>query len=104
MVFESPEVADKVVSSKHTIDRREVEAKRAVPKDETQASQAAADASQKTRKIFVGGLAPTVDDQVGVWPAKQWTVPPSTFQDARWWWWAPLAGPVLAVSWHQQQD
>lgn len=64
MVFESPEVADKVVSSKHTIDRREVEAKRAVPKDETQASQTAADASQKTRKIFVGGLAPTVDDQV----------------------------------------
>jgi hypothetical protein len=64
VVFEDPEVADKVVAVKHTIDRREVEAKKAVPKEETPAPQAAADASQKTRKIFVGGLAPSVDEQV----------------------------------------
>jgi hypothetical protein len=64
VVFESPEVADKVVAVKHTIDRREVEAKKAVPKEDTPAPQAAADASQKTRKIFVGGLAPSVDEQV----------------------------------------
>lgn len=66
VVFESPEVVKKVIESKHTIDKRDVECKIAVPKEELAPSAAAADASQKTRKIFVGGLAPTVDDQVGM--------------------------------------
>ncbi|KAF6265637.1 hypothetical protein COO60DRAFT_1292051 [Scenedesmus sp. NREL 46B-D3] len=64
VVFESSEVADKVVASKHTIDRREVEAKKAVPKEDNPTPSQPADASQKTRKIFVGGLAPSVDEQV----------------------------------------
>lgn len=64
VVFESSEVADKVVASKHTIDRREVEAKKAVPKEDNPTPSQPADAAQKTRKIFVGGLAPSVDEQV----------------------------------------
>eukprot|EP00200_Dunaliella_tertiolecta_P016433 CAMPEP_0202420708 /NCGR_PEP_ID=MMETSP1128-20130828/49960_1 /ASSEMBLY_ACC=CAM_ASM_000463 /TAXON_ID=3047 /ORGANISM="Dunaliella tertiolecta, Strain CCMP1320" /LENGTH=236 /DNA_ID=CAMNT_0049028703 /DNA_START=134 /DNA_END=844 /DNA_ORIENTATION=+ len=79
VVFESMDVADKVVSTKHTIDRREVECKKAVPKEEQQgvdsnntsppsstgegsSSAAAAAANTRTRKVFVGGLAPAVDD------------------------------------------
>lgn len=43
----------------------QVEAKKAVPKEETPAAATPSDAgAQKTRKIFVGGLAPTVDDTV----------------------------------------
>lgn len=64
VVFESPEVVKKVIESKHTIDKRDVECKIAVPKEEVPTPAAGADASTKTRKIFVGGLAPTVDDQV----------------------------------------
>lgn len=73
VVFECPDVADKVVASKHTINRREVEAKKAVPKDDTlqgeeaqQSSQLASSsdaASTRSKKIFVGGLAPSVDDK-----------------------------------------
>ncbi|KAG1679529.1 hypothetical protein FOA52_011130 [Chlamydomonas sp. UWO 241] len=75
VVFESPEVADKVVATKHTIDRREVEAKKAVPKDEFgegpgsggQGQGSGASSSEpasRSRKVFVGGLAPSVDDAV----------------------------------------
>lgn len=53
-----------MIESKHTIDKRDVECKIAVPKEEVPTPAAGADASTKTRKIFVGGLAPTVDDQV----------------------------------------
>ncbi|MEW5319172.1 MAG: hypothetical protein WDW38_010339 [Sanguina aurantia] len=65
VVFESTEVADKVVAAKHTIDRREVEAKKAVPKDENEPILPPVTGSVvKTRKIFVGGLAPGVDELV----------------------------------------
>jgi hypothetical protein len=64
VVFESPEVVKKVIESKHTIDKRDVECKIAVPKEEVPTQASGADAGAKTRKIFVGGLAPTVDDQV----------------------------------------
>lgn len=69
VVFESPEVVKKVIESKHTIDKRDVECKIAVPKEEVPTPATGADASAKTRKIFVGGLAPTVDDQVCFWCA-----------------------------------
>ncbi|GLI64379.1 hypothetical protein VaNZ11_007645, partial [Volvox africanus] len=62
VVFESPEVADKVVATKHMIDRREVEAKKAVPKEETPEDKQQGSAPQRTKKIFVGGLAPSVDE------------------------------------------
>lgn len=42
----------------------QVEAKKAVPKEENPTPAQPADAAQKTRKIFVGGLAPSVDEQV----------------------------------------
>lgn len=65
VVFADSAVADKVISQQHTIDRREVEAKRALPKDESPVSkdQQAVANGQRTKKIFVGGLAPTVDDE-----------------------------------------
>jgi hypothetical protein len=53
-----------VISVQHTIDRREVEAKKALPKEESPVSkdQAAVAAGHRTKKIFVGGLAATVDE------------------------------------------
>lgn len=53
-----------VISVQHTIDRREVEAKRALPKEESPVSkdQQAVASGQRTKKIFVGGLAATVDE------------------------------------------
>mmetsp|Transcript_29081 Transcript_29081/g.69480 ORF Transcript_29081/g.69480 Transcript_29081/m.69480 type:complete len:542 (+) Transcript_29081:217-1842(+) len=65
VVFAEPHIADKVVSLQHTIDRREVEAKRAVPRqDMTKAQQNSSSTdSTKVKKIFVGGLAPTVDEK-----------------------------------------
>jgi hypothetical protein len=64
VVFADPVIADKVVLQQHTIDRREVEAKKALPKEESPVSkdQQAAASGQRTKKIFVGGLAPTVDE------------------------------------------
>ena len=57
-------IADKVVAQQHTIDRREVEAKRALPKEESPVSkdQQAVASGQRTKKVFVGGLAATVDE------------------------------------------
>ncbi|CAD7705151.1 unnamed protein product [Ostreobium quekettii] len=64
VVFEDPAVADKVVVQQHTIDRREVEAKKAVPKEEHQAKKSSGEAgSQRSKKVFVGGLAPSVDEK-----------------------------------------
>lgn len=64
--FEDPAVVDKIVAMQHTIDRREVEAKRALPKEESPVSKdmQAAASGQRTKKIFVGGLAGTVDEGV----------------------------------------
>lgn len=63
-MFADPVIVDKVVAQQHTIDRREVEAKRALPKDESPVSkdQQAVASGQRTKKIFVGGLAATVDE------------------------------------------
>ncbi|KAL4457731.1 hypothetical protein ABPG75_012596 [Micractinium tetrahymenae] len=64
VVFADPIIADKVISVQHTIDRREVEAKRALPKEESPVSkdQQAAASGQRTKKIFVGGLPASVDE------------------------------------------
>lgn len=66
VVFSDPQVVDKVVVQQHTIDRREVEAKKALPKEESPVSKdmQAAASGQRTKKIFVGGLAGTVDEEV----------------------------------------
>lgn len=66
VVFTDAAVADRVVSQPHTIDRREVEAKKALPKEESPSGRepggAAAAQAQRTRKIFVGGLGSGVDE------------------------------------------
>eukprot|EP01018_Ginkgo_biloba_P013156 Gb_16979 [translate_table: standard] len=68
VVFADPAVADTVVLEKHTIDGRMVEAKKAVPRDE-QHSMIRSNigglgpaGQSRTKKIFVGGLAPTVTE------------------------------------------
>ncbi|KAL2645026.1 hypothetical protein R1flu_012613 [Riccia fluitans] len=68
VIFVDPAVADRVVTEKHTIDGRTVEAKKAVPRDEQQnvprsSSGGPGPASHtRTKKIFVGGLASTVTE------------------------------------------
>uniref|UniRef100_A0A0C9SAN2 TSA: Wollemia nobilis Ref_Wollemi_Transcript_2383_1977 transcribed RNA sequence n=1 Tax=Wollemia nobilis TaxID=56998 RepID=A0A0C9SAN2_9CONI len=68
VVFADPAVADSVVLQKHTIDGRMVEAKKAVPRDEQHSMTRSnigghGPAGQnRTKKIFVGGLAPTVTE------------------------------------------
>ncbi|EFJ26637.1 hypothetical protein SELMODRAFT_172407, partial [Selaginella moellendorffii] len=52
VVFADPDVADRVVQDKHSINGKLVEAKKAVPRDEHQ-----------NAKIFVGGLAPNVSEE-----------------------------------------
>ncbi len=65
VVFADPLIADKVVAQQHTIDRREVDAKKALAKEESPVSkdQQAVASGQRTKKIFVGGLAATVDEE-----------------------------------------
>lgn len=66
MVFADASVADRVVNQPHTIDRREVEAKKALPKEESPTGRETAGPTaaqgQRTRKIFVGGLGSGVDE------------------------------------------
>ncbi|PKA58213.1 Heterogeneous nuclear ribonucleoprotein 1 [Apostasia shenzhenica] len=68
VVFSDPAVADRVVSEKHLIDGRMVEAKKAVPRDDQQIMNRNNNGVQnfsgpgRTKKIFVGGLASTVTD------------------------------------------
>ncbi|XP_051133843.1 heterogeneous nuclear ribonucleoprotein 1-like isoform X2 [Andrographis paniculata] len=71
VVFADPAAAERVVKEKHMIDGRTVEAKKAVPRDDQQlinrniSSSSSIQGSPgpgRTKKIFVGGLAPTVTE------------------------------------------
>eukprot|EP01018_Ginkgo_biloba_P035410 Gb_12227 [translate_table: standard] len=68
VIFADSSVADRVVQEKHTIDGRMVEAKKAVPRDEQQnisrsnSGFSGTGLPSKTKKVFVGGLAPTVTE------------------------------------------
>ncbi|KAI9108970.1 hypothetical protein K1719_019925 [Acacia pycnantha] len=68
VVFADPAVADRVIKEKHNIDGRMVEAKKAVPRDDQNILNRSSSSIQgspgpgRTRKIFVGGLAPTVTE------------------------------------------
>ncbi|VFQ65468.1 unnamed protein product [Cuscuta campestris] len=57
VTYADPEVADRVLQEVHVIDGREVDVKRTVPREETAFRR-----SSKTKKIFVGGLPPTLCD------------------------------------------
>eukprot|EP00243_Klebsormidium_subtile_P002581 TRINITY_DN1522_c0_g1_i1.p1 TRINITY_DN1522_c0_g1~~TRINITY_DN1522_c0_g1_i1.p1 ORF type:complete len:425 (-),score=48.91 TRINITY_DN1522_c0_g1_i1:711-1985(-) len=65
VVFADPSIADQVVQEKHTIDGRQVEAKKAVPRDEQPGHPRTSGVGQqfRTKKIFVGGLASTVTEE-----------------------------------------
>lgn len=72
VVFADPAVLDRVLQDKHTIDGRTVEAKRALSREEQQTNArsgnqnpdrgSGAGGNIRTKKIFVGGLPPTLTD------------------------------------------
>lgn len=76
VVFADPNVADRVLLEKHVIAGRAVEAKKAVPRSEQQqggsgprvfnkngSPQGLAGGQARTKKIFVGGLPPTLSEE-----------------------------------------
>ncbi|XP_071726493.1 heterogeneous nuclear ribonucleoprotein 1-like [Rutidosis leptorrhynchoides] len=75
VVFSDPSVLDAVLQDKHTIDGRTVEAKRALSREEQQVSKAGnpnaggrtsaggGGGDTRTKKIFVGGLPPTLSEE-----------------------------------------
>ncbi|KAI3755655.1 hypothetical protein L1987_55460 [Smallanthus sonchifolius] len=68
VVFADPAVAERVIKEKHHIDGRMVEAKKAVPREDqstvsrNSGSIQSSPGPNRTRKIFVGGLASTVTE------------------------------------------
>uniref|UniRef100_A0A6N2KCM2 RRM domain-containing protein n=1 Tax=Salix viminalis TaxID=40686 RepID=A0A6N2KCM2_SALVM len=72
VVFADPAVAERVVMEKHLIDGRNVEAKKAVPRDDqntlnkNSSSVNGSPGPARTKKIFVGGLASTVTEKEAV--------------------------------------
>ncbi|GMH28539.1 hypothetical protein Nepgr_030382 [Nepenthes gracilis] len=72
VVFADPLMADRVLQDKHTIDGRTVEVKRALSREEQQNSSRAGNSNSarnlgsggniRTKKIFVGGLPPTLTE------------------------------------------
>ncbi|XP_058101490.1 heterogeneous nuclear ribonucleoprotein 1-like [Magnolia sinica] len=72
VVFSDPSVLDHVLQDKHTIDGRTVEAKRALSREEQHTSRSGnpnagrnvpGGGNIKTKKIFVGGLPPTLTEE-----------------------------------------
>ncbi|KAM0831719.1 hypothetical protein ACQ4PT_065345 [Festuca glaucescens] len=57
VTFSDPSVIDRVLEDEHTIDGRTVEVKRTVPREEMSAKD-----GPKTRKIFVGGIPPSLTE------------------------------------------
>ncbi|KAJ9154124.1 hypothetical protein P3X46_027493 [Hevea brasiliensis] len=72
VVFADPSILDRVLQDKHTIDSRTVEAKKALSREEQQTSARAGNLNParnngsggniRTKKIFVGGLPPTLTE------------------------------------------
>ncbi|XP_077250810.1 heterogeneous nuclear ribonucleoprotein 1-like [Tasmannia lanceolata] len=73
VVFSDPLILDRVLQDKHTIDGRTVEVKRALSREEQHTSSRSGNpsggtsfsggANIKTKKIFVGGLPPTLTEE-----------------------------------------
>ncbi|XP_073028916.1 heterogeneous nuclear ribonucleoprotein 1-like [Primulina eburnea] len=71
VVFADPDILDRVLQDGHVIDGRTVEAKRALSRDEQQVAKvgnpggvrnSGGGGSNRTKKIFVGGLPPTLSE------------------------------------------
>ncbi|KAJ8530655.1 hypothetical protein K7X08_023536 [Anisodus acutangulus] len=71
VVFADPNVLDRVLQDEHTIDGRTVDAKRALSREEQQGSKSGntnsarnfgGGGNTRTKKIFVGGLPPTLTE------------------------------------------
>ncbi|XP_057486660.1 heterogeneous nuclear ribonucleoprotein 1-like [Actinidia eriantha] len=73
VVFADPSVLDRVLQDKHVLDGRTVEAKRALSREEQQTSSRTGNVNNartfgsggnyRTKKIFVGGLPPTLSEE-----------------------------------------
>ncbi|PON33814.1 Splicing factor-like protein [Parasponia andersonii] len=73
VVFADPSVLDRVLQDTHTIDGRTVDAKKALSREEQQTSartgnpnparNAGSGGNMRTKKIFVGGLPPTLSEE-----------------------------------------
>ncbi|GFY81717.1 RNA-binding (RRM/RBD/RNP motifs) family protein [Actinidia rufa] len=73
VVFADPSVLDRVLQDKHVLDGRTVEAKRALSREEQQTSSRTGNTNNarnfgsggnyRTKKIFVGGLPPTLSEE-----------------------------------------
>jgi len=61
VTYKDPKILDDVLSKKHTIDQKEIDCKRAIPRD--QHSEAGKDGSYRTKKLFVGGLTQTTTEE-----------------------------------------
>jgi len=61
VTYKDPKILDDVLSKKHTIDSKEIDCKRAIPRD--QQSDAGKDGSYRTKKLFVGGLTQTTTEE-----------------------------------------
>lgn len=61
--FSSDEAAEQVINATHTLDGRNIEPKRAVPRDQIQAPGGGALGATRTKKVFVGGLSPALSEQ-----------------------------------------
>ncbi|KAF9617711.1 hypothetical protein IFM89_038211 [Coptis chinensis] len=57
ITFSNPSVLDKVLEDEHIINGRTVEVKRTVPREDMEVK-----GSQKTKKIFVGGIPPSITE------------------------------------------
>ncbi|CAA0825708.1 Heterogeneous nuclear ribonucleoprotein 1 [Striga hermonthica] len=70
VVFSDPDILDRVLQDRHVIDGRTVEAKRALSREEQQGprggnsggARSFGGGNNKTKKIFVGGLPPTLNE------------------------------------------
>ncbi|KAL8507862.1 hypothetical protein ACS0TY_018418 [Phlomoides rotata] len=72
VVFSDPTVLDRILQERHVIEGRTVEAKRALSREEQQVSKVGniggarnmgGGGSTRTKKIFVGGLPPTLNEE-----------------------------------------
>ena len=62
ITMQDPSTLDTILSQTHTLDGKKVDCKKAVPRE--QGHNQPVPVAFKTKKMFVGGLPPDVDDQV----------------------------------------
>jgi RNA recognition motif-containing protein len=62
VTYKDPQILDDVLSKKHSIDGKEIDCKRAIPRDQ-QPESGKEGANYRTKKLFVGGLTQTTTEE-----------------------------------------